>query len=214
MSSDPDQLLGGQARIPMADLGHLSAAQDAVLGKIISGKRGKLVGPLRVALHSPELADRWQALGEFLRFDTALPARISELAIIATGRYWNCQLEWVIHSGIAAEAGLGAGIIESIRNAQTPVFDDPLQKSVYDFARELLEYGRASDGVYNELLSLIDAAALVELTAVIGYYTMVAMTLNAHQVPLPDDETSARLDLPKGDGMLKPTLLPLAEFKR
>lgn len=214
MSSNPDNVLGRQARIPMADLGQLSGAQNAVLDKIISGKRGKIVGPLRVVLHSPKLADRWQALGEFLRYDTALPLRISELAIIATGRYWNCQVEWVIHSGIAAEAGLAADVIESIRKAQIPVFDDSLQKCVYEFARELLEFGRASDSVYNQLLAHIDAAALVELTGVIGYYSMVAMTLNVHEVPLPEDQDSTPLDLPEDGVMMKPTILPAAELKK
>jgi 4-carboxymuconolactone decarboxylase len=191
----------------MADVGQMTDAQTRVYDRIVGGKRGKIVGPLRAALHSPELADRWQALGEFLRFETSLPAHISELAVICTGRYWNCQLEWVIHSGIAEDAGLAGDVIESIRRAQSPNFDDPLQGTVYEFTRELLEYGQVSDGVYHELLGLIGVAALVELTAVIGYYSMVAMTLNVHRVPLPENENGSLLDLQADNHLLEPTRL-------
>ena len=210
MSSKANTARDGNVRIPMVDMGSLSDAQEKVYEKIVAGKRGKIVGPLRAALHSPELADRWQALGEFLRFDTELPKQISELAIISTGRYWNCQLEWVIHAGIAADAGLASDIIESIGTAQAPLFDDPLQSAVYEFTRELLEFGRVSNDVYQAVHGAVGTVALVELTGVIGYYTMVAMTLNAHDVPVPDDEKAPRLDLPKGVALMQPSRLPAA----
>jgi 4-carboxymuconolactone decarboxylase len=194
--------------MPMADAGRLTDAQREVYNKIIAGKRGKIVGPLRVALHSPELANRWQALGEFLRFDTGLAPQISELAIICTGRYWNCQLEWFIHAGIAKEAGIASDIIESIRIAQAPHFDDTVQRSVYEFSRELLEFGQVNDSVYQNVLAALGVVALVELTALIGYYSMVAMTLNAHDVPLPEGATGLPTDLPQGSTLVRPTGLP------
>ena len=66
---------------------------------MVSGPRGELRGPLRAALHRPELADKWQQLGELLRYRTSLPARLNELAILVTARPWHCQLEWHIHEG-------------------------------------------------------------------------------------------------------------------
>lgn len=210
MSSEPETAGTGQRRIPMADADQLTASQRTVYDKIVAGKRGEVVGPLRVALHSPELADRWQSLGEFLRFETSLPAPIRELAIIVTGRYWNCQVEWFMHSAIAAEAGIPGEIIESIRRARTPVFDDPLQAVVYEFTREILVFGQVQDNVYQDLLGFIDAAALVELTALVGYYSMVAMTLNVHRVPLPETDGGALLDLPEDSSLQRPTLLPVS----
>lgn len=192
----------------MADSGEMTEAQQKVYEKIVSGKRGRIVGPLRAALHSPEMADRWQLLGEFLRYGTQLPPRISELAIIVTGRFWNCQLEWLIHSEVARREGLEGAIIESIRTAQPPAFSEPLDRAVYEFTRELLEFGQVSDSVYGDLLALIDKVAIVELTGVIGYYSLVAMTLNAHHVPLPDDESGTLLDLPDDDELRRPTCLP------
>ncbi|MBT8098195.1 MAG: carboxymuconolactone decarboxylase family protein [Gammaproteobacteria bacterium] len=192
----------------MADAGTLSDRQRAVYEKIVAGKRGQLAGPFRVALYSPELADRWQALGEFLRYDSSLPPMLSELAIIMTGRYWNAQVEWLIHASVAAEVGIARDVIEAIRNGVVPEIKDAEQAAIYEFTRELLEFGQVGDDVYQSLLRHIDTVALVELTALVGYYSMVAMTLNAHDVPLPDHGTAAPLDLPANAELIKPTCLP------
>ena len=200
------------ARVPMADEGSLDARQREVLEDIVSGKRGKIVGPLRVLLHSPALADRWQRLGEFLRYDTGLPALLSELAIIMTGRYWQSQVEWVIHARVAKETGLPDAVVEAIRTLAAPSFDDIEQFAVYEFTRELLRYGDVSDVVYERLAAHFDAKRLVELSSVVSYYTMVAMILNVHQVPVPSDEKEARLPLVTRDGLSEPQPLPRAYF--
>src|SRR3546814_8522453 len=75
----------------------MNPAQRAVYEAIVSGPRGGLVGPLRAALHNPELADKWQRFGELLRFRTSLTKRHSELAILVTARVWNCSFEWFQH---------------------------------------------------------------------------------------------------------------------
>ncbi len=208
MSSEPDIHARHGGRIAMADDSPMTDRQREVYEKIVSGKRGRVVGPLRAVLHSPELAERWQALGEYLRYNTSLPVQLSELAIVMTGRFWNCQVEYVIHARIAAEAGLDQDVIESIRRAQSPVFADAQQHAVYEYTRELLAHGQATDARYTDLLGEIGAGALVELTGLVGYYTMVAMTLNAHDVPLPDNETATRLDLSTRGRLLEPTNLP------
>ena len=208
MSFDPFKKRVDQSRIEMADPALFSAAQRDVYDKIVSGKRGKVVGPLRVALHSPELADRWQSFGEFVRFQTDLPTAITELAIITTGRFWNSQVEWVIHSRLALEAGLDVAIIEDIRQAKAPRFESELDALVYDFTREILERGQVSDGIYESLHGAIGTTPLVELTAVIGYYSMVAMTLNVHRVPVPDYEDATPIDCVSGEHSARTTALP------
>ncbi len=211
MSSDRSRNNSAKERIAMVDPTAFSAAQRAVYDKIVAGKRGKVVGPLRVALHSPELADRWQSLGEFLRFQANLPTLLTELAIITTGRFWNSQVEWMIHARIAADSGLSPSVIEAIRQAEPPQFDDPLEARIYDFTRELLEFGQVGDALYDDLHSRLGDVSLVELTAVIGYYSMVAMTLNVHQVPVPESEHARPLDLPAETSRLRPTPLPPAQ---
>lgn len=174
------------SRIPLPGIEEMNDAQKAVYDKIVSGPRGTLVGPLRAALHNPPLADRWQALGQVLRYETSLPPELNELAILVAARHWNSELEWTIHAGAARKAGLDDAVIEAIRTGQAPVFQEDRARRVYEFSRELLETGKVSDTTYAALLSHWGALGAVELTALVGYYSMVAMTLNAHQIPLPD----------------------------
>lgn len=173
-------------RIPLPGPEDMNPPQMAVYEKIVSGPRGTLVGPLRAALHNPSLADRWQALGQVLRYETCLPRDLNELAILVSARHWNSELEWTIHAGAARDAGLDESTVEAIRLCQMPQFAQEQQREVYEFSRELVENGKVSDATYAALLERWGALGAVELTALVGYYSMVAMTLNAHGIPLPD----------------------------
>tara|TARA_R110002012_G_scaffold16654_8_gene64020 strand:+ start:908 stop:1516 length:609 start_codon:yes stop_codon:yes gene_type:complete len=173
-------------RIPLPGPDEMNDAQRAVYDKIVSGPRGTLIGPLRAALHNPALADRWQALGQVLRFETCLPKNLNELAILVVARHWNSELEWTIHAGDARRAGIDEAIIEAVRTGELPGFSGEDACEIYEFSRELLETGRVGDAAYGAVRDRWGALGVVELTALVGYYSMVAMTLNAHGIPLPD----------------------------
>jgi 4-carboxymuconolactone decarboxylase len=175
-------------RIPLPTREDLDEAQRAVWDSVVSGPRGQVIGPLRAAIHNPELARRWSAMGEALRFNTSLPKRLSELAIVVTGRRWSSQVEWWVHARAAAEAGIARAIIEAIRDGHPPVFDAADEALVYSFARELQHDGRVGEATYAAAREAFGVRGVVELTALVGYYTMVSMTLNAHGIPLPDGE--------------------------
>ena len=175
-------------RIPLPGRDDLDEAQRAVWDSVVSGPRGQVIGPLRAAIHNPELARRWSAMGEALRFNTSLPKRLSELAIVVTGRRWSSQVEWWVHARAAAEAGIAPAIIEAIRDGQPPDFAAADEALVYSFARELQHDGRVGDATYAAAREAIGVRGVVELTALVGYYTMVSMTLNAHGIPLPEGE--------------------------
>ncbi|WP_338616683.1 carboxymuconolactone decarboxylase family protein [Achromobacter sp. E1] len=187
------------SRIPLPTPDTMTDDQKRVYEKIVSGPRGRLVGPLRAALHSPELAERWQALGALLRFGTSLAPRISELAIVVTARRWNSQIEWHIHAQAARAAGISDAVLDAIQARETPVFDNADDAVVYEFARQIQETGQVDPDLYAQAVARWDAVGVVELTAVIGYYTMVSMTLNAHEIPMPDDAPPP-LDTPRQDG--------------
>ncbi|WP_049057656.1 carboxymuconolactone decarboxylase family protein [Achromobacter xylosoxidans] len=187
------------SRIPLPTPDSMSDDQKRVYERIVSGPRGRLVGPLRAALHNPELAERWQALGALLRFGTSLPPRVSELAIVVTARRWNSQIEWHIHAQAARAAGIADAVLDAIQARREPVFDNRDDEIVYAYARQLQETGQVEPALYAEAVQRWAAVGVVELTAVIGYYTMVSMTLNAHEIPMPDD-APAPLDVPQQDG--------------
>lgn len=173
------------ARIPLFPLERMTEEQQRVYDAVVSGPRGMVVGPLRAALHRPELADKWQQFGEILRYRSSLPPRLSELAIIVTARHWTSQLEWQQHAPAALKGGLAAEIVEAIRNGRRPAFSKEDEEAVYEFALQLQEKKSVGEKAYQRTLGLVGVQGVVELTALIGYYTMVAMTLIAHEVPLP-----------------------------
>jgi 4-carboxymuconolactone decarboxylase len=162
-------------------------AQRAVWDGVVSGPRGQVIGPLRAAIHAPDLARAWSALGESLRFGTSLGKRRAELAIIVTGRRWSAQVEWFVHAQAAAAAGVDAAIIDAIRDGRAPHFTDPDDALVYDYARLLLRDGTVPAALHAQVTGRFGIKGVVELTALVGYYSMVAMTLNAHEIPLPGD---------------------------
>lgn len=164
-------------------------AQRAVWDKVVAGPRGRVIGPLRAAIHAPVLAQAWSTLGESLRFGTSLGKRLSELAIIVTGRRWSAQVEWFVHARAAADAGLEPSIIEAIRDGRPPSFTQPDDALIYDYARLLLRDGNVPAALHAQVTQRFGVKGVVELTALVGYYSMVAMTLNAHEIPLPEAAT-------------------------
>ncbi len=187
-------------RIPLPSPDTMDAAQRPVYDRIVSGPRGKIQGPLRAALHNPELADRWQALGALLRYGTSLPPRLSELAILVTGRACDSPFEWYAHRLEGEKAGLESPIIEALLAQQEPPglsADDAL---VWRFSVELNRHRSVSDATYAAAVARFGARTVVELTALIGYYTMVAMTLNCHEIPLPEGVAPA-FPLPQHAGL-------------
>lgn len=192
-------------RIPLpSSRDELDEAQRKVWDGVVSGPRGQVIGPLRAAIHNAELAARWSALGESLRFSTSLDKRLSELAICVTGRRWSSQVEWFVHAGTAAKVGVATGVLDAIREGRAPDFAKRDEAVVYEFARTLQADGRVPDAIYEEARSLFGVKGVVELTALVGYYTMVSMTLNAHGVPLPDGEQEPLVPPPTGLFTLAP----------
>jgi 4-carboxymuconolactone decarboxylase len=189
------------ARLHLPSPDEMTPEQRGVHDEIVSGVRGRLVGPLRAVIHSPELARRWSRLGEYLRFSTALPKKLNELAIIVAGRRWNSQVELLIHAEAARSAGLDPACIEAIRRGEAPTFADEAEAEVYEFARWLLQTGTVDASLHAAVTTRWGARGVVELTGVIGYYTMVSMMLNAHTIPLPAD---AEPPLPPSNGGLTP----------
>ncbi len=183
-------------RLPSAD--ELSPEQRRVHDGIVAGPRGTVIGPLRAVIHNPALAERWSALGEILRFGTSLPKRLNELAIIVTGRRWTSQIEWWVHARAAAAAGLPEAAIEAIRIGEAPSFEDADDVLVYEFVRQLQLNGQVPMPTYDAVVARWGAVGAVELTAVVGYYTMVSMTLNAHEIPLPEGVAVPLMPLPEG----------------
>ena len=183
-------------RYPDIDEASLTERQRQVYDRIVAGPRGQVVGPLRVWLHSPELADHAQALGGFVRYGTALPPILSELAILVTARIWSSGFEWSHHAPIAEAAGLDPAIIEAIGLARRPEFADTVQKALFDAAVELHRDRALTDATFDAALAALGRPALVELVGICGYYTLISMTINAFEVPEDEGPLLPETDIP------------------
>ena len=164
----------------------LDAAQRRVYDEIVAGPRGEVVGPLGVWLRRPELADRAQRLGEYARYGTSLPPVLSELAILVVARTWSSEFEWLVHKPIAVAAGVPPDAVEAIRSGGTPLLEDPAQSAVYAFCAALLREHHVDDPVYAEAVGALGEAGVIDLVGILGYYSLISMTINAFRVPPPE----------------------------
>ena len=176
----------GPERLPPLAPERMTPRQRAVAEAIAGGPRGGLRGPFQAWLRSPEAADRFQRVGEYVRFQSSIPPALNELAILVTAREWTAQFEWHAHHALAMKAGLPPAIAEAIARGERPEGMDADQSAVYDFATELHHDRSVSDATYAAVADRFGERGVVDLVAACGYYVAVAMTLNVARVPLPD----------------------------
>jgi 4-carboxymuconolactone decarboxylase len=162
----------------------MTPRQREVAAQIAAGPRGEVRGPFLALIHHPELAQRLQQLGEQLRWGARLPPRLVELAVLVTARRWTCQHEWLIHEQLARKAGLADEVIVSISRNQIPSMDAQAA-AVHAFCTEAHVNGRVSDGVFEEVKVRFGLDGALELLALCGYYSLMAMVLNTAGLPLP-----------------------------
>jgi 4-carboxymuconolactone decarboxylase len=176
------------ARLPELDPAKFSPEQKKVHDAILAGPRGKVVGPLKVWLNNPGLAEHAQALGAYARFNSSLPPRLSELAICVTGAFWKANYEWYAHAPLAIKAGIEPAAIEAIRVGATPKLTKSDEQAIYDFASELVRNKRVSSATFERAKKELGLTSVIDLVGIIGYYSLVSVTLNAFEMPLPEGE--------------------------
>ena len=169
----------------------LNTAQQALLESLRAGPRGKsltLRGPFAAWMHAPEFGQLAQALGAHARYKTALEPRLSEFAILCTARFWKAQYEWFAHGPMALKAGVKPKVIEDLRKGRAPTSAPKDERAIYAFVQELYENRRVSNPTYKRVRAFLSDAAMVELVGILGYYTLISMTLNVFHMLPPESE--------------------------
>lgn len=174
------------ARLDIPAEKDLTAEQSQVISQVVSGRRGKIPAPMIAWLRNPELARRGQKLGELLRFETTLEPALSELAILVCGRHWTSHYEWTAHKKIALAAGVDQRTIDDIAAGKVPTFASPREEIVYQVSSVLLSKSRLDEKLYQRGTEILGENSMVELVAILGYYSLVALTLNAFEIGLPE----------------------------
>jgi 4-carboxymuconolactone decarboxylase len=177
-------------RLTPLEEAHMNRPQRALLEALRSGPRGKGIavrGPFAAWLHAPEYGLLAQALGAHCRYNTALPPRLSEFAILCTARKWRAQYEWFAHEPMAARAGVKPKTIADLRAGREPKSAPKDERAIYAFVQEIYKTRRVSDRTYRRVHDVVGDAAMVELVGILGYYTLISMTLNVFRMLPPDD---------------------------
>jgi 4-carboxymuconolactone decarboxylase len=138
-------------------------------------------------MRSPDLGNRLQNVGEYIRYRTSLPLRLNEFAILITAREWTSQYEWYAHYPLAVKAGLKAKVADELALGKRPSAMSDDEVAVYEFCIQLHRIRNVDDATFNRALALFGEQGLVDLIGVSGYYTAVSMTLNVAQVMPPED---------------------------
>ncbi len=155
----------------------MTPEQREVADRIV-GTRGKLPGPFSALLHVPPLADRVQALGAYLRYDGILERDVAEWAILVVAKQWGSSYVWGAHAPIAQRHGVSDEQLE--RLSGDGVADLPERLGVVKgFAHELASSGRVSDEAFDAASALLGTEGVIELSVVVGYYSLISLTLNA-----------------------------------
>jgi 4-carboxymuconolactone decarboxylase len=179
---------GKEPRFPDLKREQMTDAQKRVYDSIAGGPRAGVRGPFGPLLRSAELTDRVQKLGEYLRYNTVLPARLNEFAILINARFWDSKYEWYAHKPLALKGGLSELITADLAQNKRPANMKPDEELVYDFCTTLHREHFVGDALFRRAVTMFGEQGVVDLVGVSGYYTLVSMVLNVAEIPLPAGE--------------------------
>ncbi len=153
----------------------------------IAGSRGRLGAPFQVWLQSPELCDRVERLGSYLRWDSSLPLRLRELSLLIAARYFDAQYSWNAHVDVALAEGISQGAIDALARRETPRFDRDEDQVFYAFCDRLLTEHFVPQDLFDQMVAHFGEAGVVDTVASLGNFTMLGMLLNTFEVDLQAD---------------------------
>ena len=167
---------------PITDREALNAEGREAYDAVVERRGGRVAGPFGVMLHSPQVAARSARLGDYLRFDCVLERADRELAIIAVAREFDAAVEWAGHVRLAREAGVREEAIEVVGSRSETAALSDAEAGIVRYVRELLGQKRVTDATFEAARMRLGERGVVDLTALIGYYALVACTLNAFEL--------------------------------
>jgi len=191
--------MSAQDRMPPIPADKMTEAQKKANDLLTSTPRGAsgAGGPFTPLLRSPELMNRLQTVGAYLRFNNSIPQKFVEMTIIMIARQWTQQYEWAIHQPLAIKAGLKPEIASAIAESRHPSGMAEDEAMVWDFNNELAQTKTVSDTTYARVVKKFGEQGVIDLTGINGYYTTLAMLMSVGRTPGPSDSTA-------------PTLVPFA----
>jgi 4-carboxymuconolactone decarboxylase len=186
-----------QDRMPPIPESQQTEAQKKAIAEFMAARKTGISGPFVPMLRSPEVMNRARAMGDYLRYNSVLPPRLSEFAILITARYWTQNYEWDAHSQLALQGGLSADIVKAIAEGRRPDKMAADEDVLYTFCDELHRNQSVSDATYARAVATFGEQGVIDIVGISGYYTLLAMVLNTARTPVPAGHTPALAPFPR-----------------
>jgi len=186
-----------QQRMPPLPAEKMTDAQRKAAEDLIAGPRKGVKGPFVPLLRSPELMDRLQKVGEYLRFQSSLEQRTSELIMLVVSREWTQHFEWFVHVPLGRKAGISEDTIAALADGRRPSGMSEDEEVAYDFCEELLRNKGVSETTYRRAVAKFGESSVIDMLGVAGYFTTVSMIMNvAHSPPSLDGSVAPLVPYP------------------
>jgi 4-carboxymuconolactone decarboxylase len=183
-------------RLPQLTMDQLNDRQKSFADEILKVSANGIAGPYNSLLRSPDMGERMFKLLDYLRFNTSIPIRLNEFAILIQARLWTSQVEWTTHSRLALKAGLSQAVIDDLKQGKRPSSMQADEAAVYDFAMELSTKHEVSDATYKRLRDIFSEQQTVDLITLSGTYDTLAMLLKAQENDVAPGSTPPLQPLP------------------
>ena len=162
----------------------LTPQQTEVFNRLVAG-RGRILGPYKIWIHSPVVADGMEHIGTYLNKKGSLSEREVEIGILVIAKHWDADYVREAHIKIGKAAGLSQEIIDAVLTGLDPKFTDPHERAVHRFATLLVGGAKMPDTEFAEIEKVIGRVGVAEVLVLLGYYTSVALGMKVHEVPIP-----------------------------
>jgi 4-carboxymuconolactone decarboxylase len=176
-----------QARFPTIPPAQYTEEQKQAAAEFEAARKVPVFGPFEPLMYSPQVMSQARAMGDYLRYKSAIGNTLSELVILLTAREWTQDYEWSVHYPIALKAGIRKEVADDIAIGRRPTAMNPDEETVFDFTDELLRNKQVSDATFERAKSRLGMKGVVDMTGIVGYYTFLAMQLNVAQYPAAKD---------------------------
>ena len=186
-----------QDRMPPIPPDKLTDAQKKAVEEFRAARNAAVSGPFTPLLRSPEVMNRARAMGDYLRYKSVLPPRLSEFAILIASREWTQNYEWDAHHALAMQAGLQPDIAAALAEGKRPARMAEDEEILYDLCTELHRTKGVSDATYQRAVAKFGEQGVIDAIGIQGYYTLLAMVMNTARTPLPQGHTPALKPLPR-----------------
>ena len=186
-----------QDRMPPIAADKLTDAQRKAIAEFKAARSVDISGPFVPLLRSPEVMSRARAMGDYLRYKSSLPPRLSEFVILLTARRWTQQYEWHAHQPLAIQGGLRAEIVTAIADGRRPAAMAEDEDAVYTLWDEVQRTQNVTDATYARAIGKVGEQGVIDVLGITGYYTMLAMVMNTTRTPLPDGVKPPLVPLPR-----------------